>query len=282
MLLSITFLIASAESHYFHTDGVAHHHDLASVSGPTWSSWTSWGNCVGGQKIRTCNCLSNDSNICQGVLTEKQICSGQIWSSWTAWGECVGNKRTRTCDCISPDTYHCRGVLSESKDCLTIVTLPPPTTPGAIWSSWSSWGNCAAGKRSRTCNCISSNSNICQGVLEEKQDCAEEIIWSSWTSFGDCVRGKRVRTCDCLSGNPSVCRGVLSEAQTCTPAATPQCSTMAMYSLNACLNFQPLCFSWWNVNHLRQAQSCFTTWRYSPAYINRFNNLFGNFMRTQG
>lgn len=169
--------------------------------------------------------------------------------------------------------------------------------PEKVWSSWSSWGSCVRGKRIRTCNCISKNPDVCQGVLSEAQPCVDAPIWSSWTSWGECNGGKKVRTANCMSPNKAVCVGVLSESQPCGQPATPSpsptsitqptptptspstfCTAWNYRALNTCLSLRAFCFSWWNVNALRAAQGCFGSWGFTPAYINQFNQLFGPFL----
>jgi hypothetical protein len=261
------------------------------VPAPTsriWSAWSSWGNCLNGKRTRTASCLIPNSNYCRGVLEESSDCQviipqpTVIWSSWSSYGPCVRGKRVRTCNCLSPNPAVCQGVLEESGKC----AMPEPTR---IWSSWSSWGTCYNGKRVRTCDCISPNPAICQGILEERQTCGtvtlppvNQEIWSSWSAWSTCNRGQRTRSANCISNNPSICQGALYESQNCAyvPVVVKRanCSVLTMYSLNACLNANSLCFSWWNRPSLHNAQACFSTWRYSAAQIGRFNRQFGSYL----
>ena len=179
--------------------------NCSAVSLKIWSSWSSWGNCVGGSRTRTCNCLSNDPQLCQGVLSESETCiSTPAVQAWVP---------VRT---PAPTT-----VATPPAPTLPIVINPTPaptvpSIPPKIWSSWSPWGECLNGKRVRTCQCLSNDPSICVGQLSESMTCpVNSRIWSSWSSWGKCVGGKRVRTCNCLSANPDVCQGVLSESTLC-------------------------------------------------------------------
>jgi len=259
-----------------------------------WSSWSSYGPCVGGKRKRTCNCLSPNRAVCQGVLEEYAKCvmpqPTVIWSSWSSYGPCVGGKRTRTCNCLSTDPAVCQGVLYDSVKCAVPTTVPTTVpVPTAIWSSWTSWGTCFNGKRVRTCDCVSPDPAICQGVLEERQNCATVIvppvnteIWSSWSTWSACNRGQRTRTCKCIANNRNICQGTLYESQNCAyvppVVKKPNCSVLLMYSLNACLNANSLCFSWWNRPALSNAQACFRSWGYSAYQIGRFNRQFGSYL----
>merc|ERR1712110_1140890 len=263
-----------------------------------WSAWSSYGRCNRGVKVRTCTCVSTPSACDNGkYLNERVSCAVpaptmRIWSSWSSWGECVNQKRTRFANCLVPYSQYCQGTLEESMDCdpVVVVTTPPPTVPAQIWSSWGAWGSCNEGKRIRSCSCIHPNPAVCQGNLIEEQTCAEPTvaptvviptaIWSSWSSWGSCSNGQRVRTCKCINSSPAICKGTLEERQMCSSPAVPtaNCSGILRMSLNACLNIRALCYSWWNVAHLRNAQQCFGVWNYTPYMTARFNNIFGSFL----
>lgn len=147
--------------------------------------------------------------------------------------------------------------------------------PGTIWSSWSDWSACNAGKRSRFASCLNPDPNLCQGTLSESQNCPEDRIWGAWSSWSKCTRGKKMRTSPCVNSNPNLCQGVLSETMSCF-APVGFCTPWNYYSLNACLNLNALCYSWWNRDYVRQAQGCFAQWQFTPTYIQRFNNYFSS------
>ena len=39
----------------------------------TWSSWSAWGSCTGGKRVRTAKCVAPNSGRCEGILSEAKV-----------------------------------------------------------------------------------------------------------------------------------------------------------------------------------------------------------------
>lgn len=70
-------------------------------TGEIWSKFGPYGACVNGIKTRTRTCVSNDPNLCQGVLHDKALCTPTAVVPPPAAGACAPQIKTSLMSCLT-------------------------------------------------------------------------------------------------------------------------------------------------------------------------------------
>ncbi|XP_043102444.1 properdin-like [Puntigrus tetrazona] len=203
---------------YQEADGIC-----KSCGRPTWSEWSSWGECTVScregvtQRRRSCYGIgdcADPENL--GTLQTKPCVKRPCcpveggWSEWGNWQLCsvtCGDgmkKRTRTCSEPIPECGgSCSGAAEEATNCSTEIICP---THGG-WSSWGRWGPCPVtclkeGRnpekevRTRTCTnplpSVVPRGNNCEGSNTDTRPCSglpfcpDDGNWGAWTGSTPC------------------------------------------------------------------------------------------------
>lgn len=158
------------------------------------------------------------SKVVQGSRSTG-LASASFFTQFTPFSACSvacgGGTRKRVRGIVPDNTKDVRYLSTNPAD--LVETEPCNTQTCPVFSAWSPFTDCVAGKKTRTRTVVSGIAGAAD--LLDTSDCTELPTYSDWTPYTDCIAGKKSRTRTALSGTAAA--GDLLETTDCTVTPTP-------------------------------------------------------------